>query len=198
MRACEAATVARIRQLVQRHQDAHGSERGAEARRVNGHLRALIADEQRYRCALCGSLFSGGYHIDHKRPQCQRGTSDRSNLWALCLICHARKTALEQSMRVEAARQAAREARAGTDVDWRAGTSVDWRAGTSVDWRAGADVDWRAGAGVGLPGGEAYESLVRSRAVRQAHGSGDGGTRADACREVRLLADWDAPFLFDP
>ena len=174
MRACEAAT----------DQDAHGSERGAEARRVNGHLRALIADEQRYRCALCGSLFSGGYHIDHKRPQCQRGTSDRSNLWALCLICHARKTALEQSMRVEAARQAAREAGA--------------RAGTNVDWRAGTDVDWRAGADVGLPGGEAYESLVRSRAVRPAHGSGDGGTRADACREVRLLADWDAPFLFDP
>ncbi len=172
MHACEAATVARIRQLVQRHQDAHGSERGAEARRVNGHLRALIADEQRYRCALCGSLFSGGYHIDHKRPQCQRGTSDRSNLWALCLICHGRKTALEQSMRVEAAREAAA----------------------------------RAGNGLSLACGQAHESPVRGHAGRQAHAPpgharsslGDGGTRADACREVRLLADWDGPFLFDP
>ena len=113
--AGDAETVERIRQLVKSYHDAYAAERvaagagagaaaGAAARRVDGHLRAMIADEQRYRCALCGSLFLGGYHVDHKRPQFQGGSSERSNLWALCIICHGRKTALEQSMRVEAAR----------------------------------------------------------------------------------------------
>jgi hypothetical protein len=63
-------------------------------------MRAMIADEQRYCCGICKQLFSGGFHIDHCMPQHLGGTSDRSNLWALCTSCHARKTLLENSARV--------------------------------------------------------------------------------------------------
>ena len=70
------------------------------AARVDGYMRALVADEQRYCCGICKQLFSGGFHIDHRMPQHLGGTSDRSNLWALCTSCHSRKTLLENSARV--------------------------------------------------------------------------------------------------
>ena len=100
----------RIHQLVAHYRDIYAAERAVVelskvAPRVDGHLRAMIADEQKYTCALCRSLFSGGFHIDHRRPQYQGGDSSRGNLWALCTNCHGRKTALENSARIQAERE---------------------------------------------------------------------------------------------
>ena len=72
-----------------------------ERKRVDGYLRAQIADNQQYKCGVCGNLFRGGFHIDHRMPVHLGGTSDRANLWALCLTCHSIKTALENSARVQ-------------------------------------------------------------------------------------------------
>ena len=72
---------------------------------VDGYLRAQIADNQQYRCGVCGHLFCGGFHIDHRMPVHLGGASDRANLWALCLTCHGIKTALENSARVQLRRQ---------------------------------------------------------------------------------------------
>lgn len=74
------------------------------APKVNGFLRQAIVEEQRYRCAICNRVFDGGFHIDHKLPQAKGGTSERANLWALCVACHHRKTLLENSKRVQDAR----------------------------------------------------------------------------------------------
>ena len=74
---------------------------GKGASRVNGWMRAAIADQQRYCCGLCNQLFDGGFEIDHKVPQVLGGSSERSNLWALCKACHAKKTMLENSTRID-------------------------------------------------------------------------------------------------
>ena len=100
----------RIQELVNHYHSLYAAEKSIldltkSAPKVDGHLRAMIADEQRYTCALCCSMFVGGYHIDHRRPQCQGGDSSRGNLWALCTNCHSRKTALENSRRLRAERQ---------------------------------------------------------------------------------------------
>ena len=71
-------------------------------------MRQLIVEEQRYRCAICNYTFKGGFHIDHKRPQAKGGTSERHNLWALCVGCHNKKTLLENSRRVEESRNRTR------------------------------------------------------------------------------------------
>jgi hypothetical protein len=80
----------------------------ADRKRVDGYLRALIADSQAYKCGVCGNLFCGGFHIDHRMPVHLGGTSDRTNLWALCLTCHGIKTALENSARVKLLQQTKR------------------------------------------------------------------------------------------
>lgn len=76
-----------------------------KAPRVDGHLRAIIADEQGYRCALCNHTFRGGYHIDHRHPQHLGGDSSRTNLWALCQGCHGLKTMYERHLRVTELRE---------------------------------------------------------------------------------------------
>ena len=184
MHSTNADTVARIRRLVQLNHAVHAtalctsSSSSSSVRRVDGHLRAMIADEQRYRCALCHSLFAGGYHVDHKCPQYQGGTSDRSNLWALCVICHGRKTALEQSMRVEAVRKAVK--------------AVEERAGTM----GVADATLLAKSSVCMWCGEAHVPHVPhtcdSPAFAHVRDSGANAHR----REVQLLADWNGPFMF--
>jgi hypothetical protein len=151
----------------------------------------MIADEQRYRCALCGSLFLGGFHIDHKRPQYQGGTSDRWNLWALCIICHGRKTAMEQSLRVAAARAAA---------DPTAGQPflTHPQPAPHPGPRLGpyAPPALQSGLGPGLVPG-------LGQGPGQGPGPGPGPERATqapdwARAEVRQLADWDGPFVFQP
>jgi 5-methylcytosine-specific restriction endonuclease McrA len=162
--------IPRIRQLVQSNFDTHlGATHGHQndARRVNGHLRAMIADEQRYRCALCACLFSGGYHIDHRRPQYQGGTSNRSNLWALCLVCHGRKTALEQSLRVDATR--------ATTV------ATDEMRASVTPHNATAPTSMQPTAHTSTP-----DPIT------------DHVSRVEARRQVRLLADWEGPYVFGP
>jgi 5-methylcytosine-specific restriction endonuclease McrA len=77
----------------------------SKAPRVDGHLRAIIVDDQGYRCALCNHTFRGGFHIDHRHPQHLGGDSSRENLWALCQGCHGFKTMNERHLRVKELRE---------------------------------------------------------------------------------------------
>jgi 5-methylcytosine-specific restriction endonuclease McrA len=61
--------------------------------------RVRIAFEQQYRCALCAQLLEPPWHIDHATPLSCGGTNDRANLQALCVPCHATKTAGEAAAR---------------------------------------------------------------------------------------------------
>ena len=40
------------------------------------------------------------FHVDHIRPRCEGGTNNLSNLQALCISCHGKKTALETKIRM--------------------------------------------------------------------------------------------------
>lgn len=50
--------------------------------------------EQDGKCAYCGELLSGPYHIDHKTPVSRGGTNDVSNLHLTCPRCNMKKGAM--------------------------------------------------------------------------------------------------------
>lgn len=56
------------------------------------HEIGLLLCEQDARCAICGVLLSGAYHIDHKNPVSRGGTNDIWNLQILCVSCNTRKS----------------------------------------------------------------------------------------------------------
>lgn len=75
-------------------------------RRLTRAQRRSLVEAQRGRCAICGRAFQGSWEIqiDHKVPiaACKFGFDESrvnldDNLWALCLRCHAIKTADERS-----------------------------------------------------------------------------------------------------
>ncbi len=75
-------------------------------RRLTRAQRRNLVESQRGRCAICGSAFQASWDIqvDHKTPiaACNFGFDESQvnlddNLWALCLRCHAIKTASERS-----------------------------------------------------------------------------------------------------
>ena len=66
---------------------------------INPQVIGEIFKDQCDECRLCRTpIFMGTYSnsdIDHIIPLKHGGTSDKSNLQALCVTCHRRKTALE-------------------------------------------------------------------------------------------------------
>lgn len=46
------------------------------------------------RCAYCGEILSGEYHIDHKTPVSRGGTNDLENLHLTCPRCNMKKGAM--------------------------------------------------------------------------------------------------------
>ncbi len=75
-------------------------------RRLTRAQRRNLVESQRGRCAICGAAFQANWDIqvDHKIciAACNFGYDESrvnldDNLWALCLKCHAIKTASERS-----------------------------------------------------------------------------------------------------
>lgn len=50
--------------------------------------------QQDAKCAYCGELLSGQYHIDHKLPVSRGGSNDIENLHITCARCNLRKATL--------------------------------------------------------------------------------------------------------
>lgn len=53
-----------------------------------------IMCEQDAKCAYCGELLSGQYHIDHKTPVSRGGTNSIENLHLTCPRCNMKKGAM--------------------------------------------------------------------------------------------------------
>jgi 5-methylcytosine-specific restriction endonuclease McrA len=52
-----------------------------------------IMFEQRNQCAICNDLLNpNAFDVDHKVAKSLGGDDERSNLQALCLVCHRHKT----------------------------------------------------------------------------------------------------------
>jgi hypothetical protein len=63
--------------------------------RLTPRERTKVAYDQAYRCAACAALLSPDWHLDHIVPLADGGTNERPNLQAMCVACHADKTARE-------------------------------------------------------------------------------------------------------
>ena len=61
-------------------------------RALSESTKKVVAYRQRYQCAACDCLLPPGYQVDHIQPLALGGTNGLSNLQALCVRCHARKT----------------------------------------------------------------------------------------------------------
>ena len=55
------------------------------------------------RCELCGLPFKGRPQYDHRLPCALGGTNDPANCMAICVPCHAEKTAKEDVPRIRKA-----------------------------------------------------------------------------------------------
>jgi 5-methylcytosine-specific restriction endonuclease McrA len=62
-------------------------------RRYTPRERAKVAYEQRYACAVCAELLPPDWQLDHIVPLSRGGGNERANVQALCVACHADKTA---------------------------------------------------------------------------------------------------------
>jgi 5-methylcytosine-specific restriction endonuclease McrA len=67
-------------------------------KRVGERLRKVVAADQQWQCAHCEELLPASFEIDHVIPVSQGGSSDVSNLVALCPNCHKEKTTKEGIM----------------------------------------------------------------------------------------------------
>ena len=56
----------------------------------------IVAASQEWKCKICHELLSAFYEIDHVRPWSRGGETDLSNLQALCVLCHKRKSMFER------------------------------------------------------------------------------------------------------
>ena len=62
------------------------------ARVLSEREKKIVAYRQQYKCAGCGCLLPPTHQIDHIVPLALGGTNGLTNLQALCVRCHVRKT----------------------------------------------------------------------------------------------------------
>ncbi len=79
------------------------TKRGAARSALTKRDKEKIAAKQEWRCALCDELFDAEtrYEVDHGVPLSHGGRSRPSNLWALCISCHGKKSDREMSYPME-------------------------------------------------------------------------------------------------
>lgn len=83
-----------------------------QRKRFSQAIRAVVAYEQDYKCALCGEKLPIGWHLDHVIPLCDpswaeqypssrkaatTAANSRENLQSLCNNCHGAKSLVEVS-----------------------------------------------------------------------------------------------------
>jgi 5-methylcytosine-specific restriction protein A len=80
-----------------------------------GTTRRRILTRDRHKCYMCGAHAP---EVDHITPASQHGTDDDSNLAAICVRCHRRKTSAEGvAARAKPPRQRPAESHPGTLTD---------------------------------------------------------------------------------
>lgn len=128
---CRALTVNRFCARCQAAHDAKRSRWGvtnASTAASRGYdsewmeLRAKVLTRDKRMCCECRrkGMITKATHVDHITPKFKGGTSEMSNLQALCYPCHKLKTSLES---MEGKR--AKVAYLGTAKGTRHGTSID-------------------------------------------------------------------------
>ena len=63
-----------------------------EKRNVSNLMKKKVAASQGWKCAVCGETLDETYEVDHTVPLFKGGSNDMSNLRALCVRDHKKKT----------------------------------------------------------------------------------------------------------
>ena len=67
-----------------------------EKRNVSGLMKKKIAASQEWKCGACNGLLDETYEVDHTIALYKGGTNDESNLRALCVRDHKKKSMEER------------------------------------------------------------------------------------------------------
>jgi 5-methylcytosine-specific restriction endonuclease McrA len=73
-----------------------GSGTTREKRNVSNLLKKKVAAGQSWKCGTCKTTLDETYEVDHVVPLFKGGSNDESNLKALCVYCHKKKTMAER------------------------------------------------------------------------------------------------------
>ena len=65
-------------------------------RKISRAKRNIVASNQNWTCAECGSKLPPSFHVDHIDPLSKGGTDEVDNLQAVCPNCHSEKSYKEQ------------------------------------------------------------------------------------------------------
>ena len=85
---------------------------------ILAHVERAVLTRQLGACAACGDALFELYDIDHIVPRCVLPRDDANALQALCVLCHARKSRLDEPMLIAAHRR-------GERVCWTCRKCVD-------------------------------------------------------------------------
>ncbi len=85
---------------------------------ILAHVERAVLTRQLGACAACGDALFELYDIDHVVPRCVLPRDDANALQALCVLCHARKSRLDEPMLIAAHRR-------GERVCWTCRKCVD-------------------------------------------------------------------------
>ena len=75
-------------------------------RSISEPEKKIVAVGQRWNCSDCRVLLDGTYQVDHTVALADGGADDVSNMTAMCVACHSRKTQRENGERARIARMA--------------------------------------------------------------------------------------------
>ncbi len=67
-----------------------------EKRNVSAYTKKKVAASQGWKCAICGEMLDETYEVDHTIPLFKGGSNDVSNLRALCVADHKKKSMEER------------------------------------------------------------------------------------------------------
>jgi hypothetical protein len=72
-------------------------------RRITEPEKKFVAARQKWRCSSCDELLASTYQVDHTVALMNGGRDHTSNMTAMCVACHAKKTQDEHIDRTYAA-----------------------------------------------------------------------------------------------
>lgn len=106
---------------VKENKDKDKDKRNVKAHKrpsILAHVERAVLTRQLGACAACGDALFELYDIDHIVPRCVLPRDDANALQALCVLCHARKSRLDEPALIAAHRR-------GERVCWTCRKCVD-------------------------------------------------------------------------
>jgi hypothetical protein len=78
-------------------------------RSISEPEKKFVAARQEWKCSSCGRLLEATYQVDHTVALMNGGEDSTSNMTAMCVSCHCRKTQNEHIERAQNLRQISRD-----------------------------------------------------------------------------------------